>query len=143
MDKAIEQTITDFFERVNRNIKEGMRYRDAIDLAAVTVGAFLPAVVSRAVSKYQEATHPKMALSQQEDVDALAFASMGTLWHEESFEDVEEVTLEDLLAQSLYLILKYAKEETHQASIQRVLEANSNTVGDKEAREAAIRAMMG
>ena len=142
MDKAIEQTITDFFERVNRNIKEGMRYRDAIDLAAVTVGAFLPAVVSRAVSKYQEATHPKMALSQQEDVDALAFASMGTLWHEESFEDVEEVTLEDLLAQSLYLILKYAKEEEHQASLKSVLEANRATVGDQEAREAAILAMM-
>ncbi len=143
MNEETQHLIARFFEKVNADIKGGMRCRDAIDLAAVTVGGFLPAVVSRAVSKYQEATHPKMPLSQQENADTLAFASMGKLWHDEQFDENNEVTVEDLLAQSLYLILKYAKEKEPEARLDAVLEANAKAAGDKEAREAAIYAMLG
>ena len=142
MQHEIEETIATFFDKVSSHIKEGMPCRDAIDLAAVTVGSILPATVSRAVSKYQEATHPKMALSQQEDVDVLAFASMGKLWHEGMEDERGEITLEDLLAESLYLILKYAKGQTEH-KLQAVLEANARVAGDHEAREAAIRAILG
>jgi len=143
MHKEAQKIIGLFFDQVNANIKAGMRCRDAIDLAAVTVGGFLPAVVSRAVSKYQEATHPMMPLSQQENVDTLAFASMGNLWHHEQFDENSEVTVEGILAQSFYLILKYTKDKELEGYLDAVLEANTKAAGDKEAREAAIRAMLG
>ncbi len=142
MNHEVEETIGRFFDSVKRGIQEGMVYRDAIDLAAVTVGSILPAIVSRATNKYQEATNPKMPLAQQEEVDRLALMSMGRLWYEGMREERDEITLDDLLAEALYLILKYAKGE-RDAGLQRVLDANATLPGDREAREAAIYAMLG
>ena len=143
MDEETQTLIGSFFDKVNADINAGMRCRDAIDMAAVTVGGFMPAIVSRAASKYQEASHPEMPLSQQENVDTLAFASMGRLWHNEKHEEMGEATVEDLLAQSIYLILKYAQEKEPQAHLDAALKANAKAAGDKEAREAAIYAMLG
>jgi hypothetical protein len=135
MQTKAQEKIVIFLEMVNSHVKEGMSLRDAIDLAAVTVGDFIPSIAIQAANKYQEATNPKMALSQEEDADALAFATMGKLWHGEQYEEPVEQRLEDLLAQSLYLILKYGKEE----GVEAVLAANAKAPGDQEAREAVIK----
>jgi type II secretory pathway component PulF len=140
MQTEAQEKIVTFLEQVNIHLKNGMPLRDAIDLAAVTVGDFIPSVAMKAANKYQEATNPKMPLSQEEDADALAFATMGHLWHGESYEETEEQTLEELLAQSLYLILKYGKDE---GGIKAVLSANAHAPGDREAREAAIKMALG
>jgi type II secretory pathway component PulF len=140
MQTEAQEKIVTFLEQVNIHLKNGMPLRDAIDLAAVTVGDFIPSVAMKAANKYQEATNPKMPLSQEEDADALAFATMGHLWHGESYEETEEQTLEELLAQSLYLILKYGKEE---GGLKAVLSANAHAPGDREVREAAIKMALG
>jgi len=140
MQTEAQEKIVTFLEQVNIHLKNGMPLRDAIDLAAVTVGDFIPSVAMKAANKYQEATNPKMPLSQEEDADALAFATMGHLWHGESYEETEEQTLEELLAQLIYLILKYGKEEE---GLKAVLSANAHTPGDRETREAAIKMALG
>jgi len=81
----VAQKIEKFYERVEKNMKEGMPYRDAIEMAAVVEGGFIPAKVSQAMVKYQEATHPQSHLSQEKEVDALALLSMGVLWDNEYF----------------------------------------------------------
>lgn len=140
MHEEVQELIILFLEKISELIHEGMSHRDAIDFAAVSAGGFIPSVAMKAANKYQEATNPKMPLSQEEDADALAFATMGHLWHGESYEETAEQTLEDLLAQSLYLILKYGKEE---GGIKAVLSANAHAPGDREAREAAIKMALG
>ena len=139
MSEYGQEIIYNFFEKVVDNRQNNMSCRDAIDLAAVTIGDFIPSVVTQATNKYQEATNIKMSLSQQENVDELAIASMGKLWHGEVFDMEASITLEDILAQSVYFILKYTKEEN---ALESALRANEKTAGDKEAREVAIRMIL-
>jgi len=136
MHEEAQKLIVGFLEEVSKLIHQGMPHRDAIDLAAVTVGGFIPSIAMQAANKYQEATNPQMPLSQQENVDALAFASMGRLWNNDTYDEGVESTLEDLLAQSIYLILKYGEEEE---GIKAILAANNEAPGDKEARETTIK----
>jgi len=139
MSEYGQEIIYNFFEKVVDNRQNNMSYRDAIDLAAVTIGDFIPSVVTQATNKYQEATNIKMLLSQQENIDELAIASMGKLWHGEVFIMEASITLEDILAQSVYFILKYAKEEN---ALESALRANEKTAGDKEAREVVIKMIL-
>ena len=139
MSEHGQEIIYNFFEKVVDNRQNNMSYRDAIDLAAVTIGDFIPSVVTQATNKYQEATNIKMLLSQQENIDELAIASMGKLWHGEVFDMEAPITLEDILAQSIYFILKYAKEEN---ALESALRANEKTAGDKEAREVVIKMIL-
>ena len=62
-----EDTIEQFYSMVEENIDNGMLYRDAIEIAAVTIGGIIPAKVSQAMAKYQEAIHPQSHLSQEEN----------------------------------------------------------------------------
>ncbi len=138
-----EDTIEQFYKMVEENMDNGMFYRDAIELAAVTVGGIIAAKVSQAMVKYQEATHPQSQLSQEEDKDALALLSMGVLWDNKYFNPIapdESTPLENTLAESIYFIMKYGREED---GLNKALEANENTVGDVELRAEAIRRVLG
>jgi uncharacterized protein YdaT len=139
MREHAQEKIYSFFEKVVDNIQNGMSHLDAIDLAAVTIGDFIPSIVSQATSKYQEATNEKMKLFHEENVDELAIATMDKLWHDEVYDTEAQITLEDILAQSVYFILKYAKEEN---ALEAALRANEKTAGNSEAREVGIKMVL-
>ena len=143
MSISSEERIEKFYRMVEENMESGMPYRDAIELAAVTIGGIIAAKVSQAMVKYQEATHPQSQLSQEEDKDTLALLSMGVLWDNKYFNPIapdESTPLENTLAESIYFIMRYGKEED---GLEKALEANENTVGDVEARAEAIRRVLG
>ena len=143
MNTNREDTIEQFYKMVEENMDNGMFYRDAIELAAVTVGGIIAAKVSQAMVKYQEATHPQSQLSQEEDKDALALLSLGVLWDNKYFNPIEpdeSTPLENTLAESIYFIMMYGREED---GLNKALEANENTVGDVELRAEAIRRVLG
>ena len=130
--------IEKFYTDVKTKVKEGMAYRDAVQLSAVTLGGEIARLVSPVISKYQEATFVKTELSQQPNVDECALASMGKLWHGENFEGNTEqmgCTEEETFVDSLYFILKYAKSEN---ALEEALVANDTVCGDKTARRAII-----
>ena len=137
-----EDTIEQFYRMVEENIENGMLYRDAIELSAVTIGGIITAKVSQAMSKYQEAIHPQSHLSQEENKDALALLSMGVLWDNKYFNPIEadaSTPLENTLAESIYFIMKYGREED---GLNKALEANENNEGDVELRAKAIRRVL-
>ena len=143
MNTNREDTIEQFYKMVEENMDNGMFYRDAIELAAVTVGGIIAAKVSQAMVKYQEAIHPQSQLSQEEDKDKLALLSMGVLWDNKYFNPIapdESTPLENTLAESIYFIMKYGREED---GLNKALEANENTAGDVELRAEAIRRVLG
>lgn len=138
VNTSIEDTIEQFYRLVEENIDNGMVYRDAIELAAVTIGGIITAKVSQAMAKYQEAIHPQSHLSQEEDKDALALLSMGVLWDNKYFNPIEpdaSTPLENTLAESIYFIMRYGREED---GLNKALEANKNNVGDVDLRAKAI-----
>ena len=138
-----EDLIEQFYTQVEQNIDNGMPYRDAIEIAAVTTGGPIPAKVSQAMAKYQEATHPQSHLSQEEDCDALALLSMGVLWDKSYFNPIEPdpaTPLENTLAESIYFIMKYGREED---GLSKALEANAKNEGDVELRAKAIQRVLG
>ena len=142
MNKNSEEAIEQFYKLVEENMDNGMVYRDAIELAAVTVGGLITAKVSQAMAKYQEAIHPQSHLSQEEDKDALALLSMGILWDNKYFNPVEpdaSTPLENTLAESIYFIMKYGREED---GLHKALEANEKNVGDVDLRADAIRRVL-
>ena len=142
MNKNSEEAIEQFYKLVEENMDNGMVYRDAIELAAVTVGGLITAKVSQAMAKYQEAIHPQSHLSQEEDKDALALLSMGILWDNKYFNPVEpdaSTPLENTLAESIYFIMKYGREED---GLYKALEANEKNVGDVDLRADAIRRVL-
>ena len=137
-----EALIEEFYTKVEENMDNGMHYRDAIEIAAVTIGGPIPAKVSQAMAKYQEATHPQSQLSQEEDIDALALLSMGVLWDNTYFNPIEpgpDTPLENTLAESIYFIMKYGREED---GLQKALEANAKNNGDVELRARSIQRVL-
>jgi hypothetical protein len=127
-----------FYADVVAKVKEGMAYRDAVQLCAVMMGGEVARLVSPAINKYQEAIYEKTELSQQPNVDECALASMGKLWHGEDFEgnnDQMSCTEEETFLDSLYLVLKYAKSEN---ALEEALASNDTVCGDKTARRAII-----
>ncbi len=137
-----EEAIEKFYKMVEENMDNGMVYRDAIEFAAVTVGGLIPSKVSQAMAKYQEAIHPQSQLSQVEDNDALSLLSMGVLWDNKYFNPIapdESTLLENTLAESIYFIMKYGREED---ALNKALEANANNIGDVESRAEAIRRVL-
>lgn len=137
-----QDRIEQFYKLVEENIDNGMAYRDAIEMAAVTVGGLIPSKVSQAMAKYQEAIHPQSQLSQEEDKDALSLLSMGILWDNKYFNPIapdESTPLENTLAESIYFIMKYGREED---ALNKALEANANNIGDMELRAEAIRRVL-
>ena len=142
MNRSNEEAIEQFYKMVEENIDNGMLYRDAIELAAVTIGGIITAKVSQAMAKYQEAIHPQSHLSQEEDKDALALLSMGVLWDNEYFNPIApdaSTPLENTLAESIYFIMKYGREED---GLNKALEANENNIGDVGLRAEAIRRVL-
>lgn len=142
MSISSEERIEQFYRTVEENIENGMLYRDAIELAAVTIGGIIAAKVSQAMVKYQEAIHPQSQLSQEEDKDALALLSMGVLWDNKYFNPIapdESTPLENTLAESIYFIMKYGREED---GLNKALKVNENTAGDVESRAEAIRRVL-
>ena len=140
MSESIKETlnITLFLDDVLTKVKEGMSYRDAIQLSSVIIGGEIARLVSQAVNKYQEAIFEKTELSKQANVDECALASMGKLWHGENFEGNSEqmrCTQEESFLDTIYFILKYAKSEN---ALEEALIANDTVCGDKTARRAII-----
>ncbi len=141
MSESIQEAlnIDQFLEDVVTKVKEGMSYKDAIELSAVIMGGAITPLVLQSVNKYEEATYGKTELSKQENVDECALASMDKLWHGEHYngsqEEVES-SVEDVFLDSIYFILKYAKTEN---PLEEALQANDKICGDKTARAKAIR----
>lgn len=136
MSERIEIEI--FINDVKSKVQEGMKYRDAIQFAAVITGGEVARLVSQAINKYQEATYERTELYQQENVDECALASMGKLWHDETFDGSKEQmasSQEETILDSLYFILKYAKSDH---PLEEALKANESVCGDKTARQALI-----
>ena len=130
--------IETFLDDVVAKVKEGMEYRDAIQLSAVITGGEIARLVSQAINKYQEATYDRTELYQQENIDECALASMGKLWHGETYEGSQaqmEASQEDTTLDTLYFILKYAKS---QDPLEEALKANESVCGDKIARKRLI-----
>jgi hypothetical protein len=137
-----EALIEQFYTQIEENIDNGMPYRDAIEIAAVTIGGPIPAKVSQAMAKYQEATHPQSQLFQEENIDALALLSMGVLWDNTYFNPIEpdsDTPLENTLAESIYFIMKYGREED---GLHKALEANAKNKGDVELRAKSIQRVL-
>ena len=68
---------------------------------------------------------------------------MGVLWDNKYFNPIEpdaSTPLENTLAESIYFIMKYGREED---GLNKALEANEKTVGDVELRAEAIRRVLG
>ena len=142
-DMNEEDNIENFFQAVEKNMINGMPYRDAIEIAAVMEGGIITAKISQAMAKYQEALHPQSHLSQEKNVDDLALMSMGVLWDNEYFNPMEMdkiTSSENTLAESIYFIMKYGKEE---GALTKALEANSITKGDVKTRALAINRILG
>lgn len=142
MKRSNEEAIEKFYTMVEENMDNGMAYRDAIELAAVTVGGLIPSKVSQAMAKFQEAIHPQSHLSQEENKDALALLSMGVLWDNMYFNPIppdETTPLENTLAEAIYFIMKYGREEE---GLAKALEANAANQGDTELRAKAIRRIL-
>lgn len=142
MSSEIEKHIEIFYSMVDEYIDTGMPYRDALELSAVTVGGLIPGKVSQAMTKYQEAIHPQSHLSQEVNKDALALMSMGVLWDNMYFIPIEpdaEHALENTLAESVYFIMKYAREDH---GLELALEANKKNIGDVSEREKAIKRVL-
>jgi hypothetical protein len=94
------------------------------------------------MAKYQEATHPQSQLFQEEEIDALALLSMGVLWDNTYFNPIEpdpDTPLENTLAESIYFIMKYGREED---GLQKALEANAKNKGDVELRAKSIQRVL-
>jgi hypothetical protein len=137
-----EALIEQFYTQIEENIDNGMPYRDAIEIAAVTIGGPIPAKVSQAMAKYQEATHPQSQLFQEENIDELALLSMGVLWDNTYFNPIEpdpDTPLENTLAESIYFIMKYGREED---GLHKALEANAKNKGDVELRAKSIQRVL-
>jgi len=127
-----------FYTEVKKNVKNGMTYRDAVQLVAVMMGGEVARLVSPAINKYQEAIYEKTELSQQPNIDECALASMTKLWHGENFEGSSQqmsCTQEETFLDSLYFVLKYAKSEN---ALEDALAANETVCGDKKARKSII-----
>ncbi len=95
------------------------------------------------MAKYQEVIHPQSHLSQEENNDALALLSMGVLWDNTYFTPIEpdpSTPLENTLAESIYFIMKYGREED---GLNKALEANASNEGDVDVRAKAIRRVLG
>jgi len=148
MNEAIQETMKDtikepletkkFYADVISKVKEGMEYKDAVQLSAVIMGGEIARLVSPAINKYEEAVYVKTELSQQPNVDECALASMGKLWHGENFEGSSEqmhCTEEESFLDALYLILKYAKSEN---ALEEALAANDAVCGDKKTRREIL-----
>ena len=143
MQDEREERIEKYFRMTEEFIEEGMPYRDALELSAVTVGGLIPSKVGQAIAKFQEAIHPQSHLSQEENKDALALLSMGVLWDNEYFIPIppdEKTDLENTLAESVYFIMKYGREED---GLVKALQANEENAGDIRAREKAIKRVLG
>lgn len=143
MEEKRAEDIQSFYVFIKKFIDNGMSYRDAIELSAVTVGGLIPSRVSRAMAKYQEATHPQSHLSKEEDKDALALLSMGVLWDNEYFSPIEkdsDMLQEDTLAEAVYFVMQYGSLEAEKAHI---LEASAKQEGDVVLREEMIRRILG
>lgn len=139
MSNLGEEIVDIFFISVNEKVKEGIEYRDAVQLVAVTMQEDITRLVSSAISKYQEATYIKNELSHQPNVDECALASMGKLWHGENFEGNSEqmvCTLEETFLDVLYLALKYAKSDM---PLHNALKINEGICGDKVTRERWLK----
>lgn len=142
MGREREEKIEIFYSMIEDFIENDMPYRDAIELSSVTVGGVIPSKVAQAMSKFQEAIHPQSHLSQEENKDALALLSMGVLWDNEYFNPIEPneaEVLENTLAESVYFIMKYAREED---ALEKALSANKTNLGDVASREKAIRRVL-
>jgi len=141
MSKKLQDSMYNFLQMVAKNSQEGMEYRDAIDIAAVTIGDIIPSIISQATTKYQEASNDKTDLSRQIDIDALACISMDELWHEDTYDKEADISLEleDILAQSIYLVLKYSET---QSPLNNALEANQGIAGAQEVRESMINIVL-
>ena len=137
-----EEIIEQFYRMVEDHIEDGMLYRDAIELSAIMIGGPIPAKVVQAMTKYQEAIHPQSHLSQEDNKDALALLSMGVLWDNTYFIPIEmDVTtdLENTLAESIYFIMKYGREDD---GLEKALEANAHNEGDVDSRAKAIQRVL-
>ena len=128
-----------FFFGVEENLKNGMHYRDAIELSAVIQGGEITAKISQAMAKYQEAMHPKTELFAQENIDELSLLSMGVLWEKDFFNPLEE-NKREVLAESIYFIMRYGKEED---GLKKALNANALISGDKDRRKKDIQRVLG
>lgn len=129
-----------FWASVAKYVQEGMEHRDAIDMTAAVMGGKYAVLASQAVSKYQEATHPRMELSKEQRVDEYALASMGELWHGENFDgSTQQMTsvVDEVFTDAIYFILKYVEQYGDDA-LEKALAASKNVCGDKVAREAMI-----
>ena len=140
MSDTIKKTvqIDAFLDDVVVKVKEGMEYIDAVQLTMLVKGGEIARLASISIDKYQEATYKITELSKQENVDECALASMGTLWHGENFEGNNEqmnCTEEEIILDSIYLILKYAQSQN---SLEEALKANDRVCGDKMARKVLI-----
>ena len=127
-----------FLKKVATRANEGMAYSDAIHICALDTSGTFTSLVTQAIDKYQESIYEQTKLSQQENVDECALASMGTLWHGENFEGSSEYIVsskEEIILDSLYFILKYSNTEK---PLEEALAANERVCGDKVARARLI-----
>ena len=58
----------------------GLRPRAAIEATAAKMSSWIQSQVKKGVTKFEEATDVKSALSKEEFVDDLAVTSMARLW---------------------------------------------------------------
>jgi hypothetical protein len=137
-ENLIDINIEQFIHGVKEKVKEGESYRDAILMLSVIEGGDVAKIVSKVDLKYQEASYNKTELSQQENVDECALASMGKLWEGENFEgntDQISCSKDEIFTDTLYLIMKYENSEN---PLQHTLDANEKVCGDKIARKRLI-----
>ena len=80
MSNTINKTvkIDAFLDDVVKQVEEGTEHLDAMYLSAAILSGEIARLASLAIDKYQEATHDRTELFQQENLDECALASIGS-----------------------------------------------------------------
>lgn len=130
-----------FFARVtHRIIHDNLNPRQAIDSVAADSSTFIQNLVTKAITKYEEAINPATPLSKQEFVDDLAMTSMARLWDVGKSEPIKvgkASPTEGTLPGSVYIILKYMDD------LEMAMKANAMVGGDNASRGVNIGVVLG
>jgi len=131
----------EFFARVTHSIiQDGLKPREAIELAGSDMGSWYKTKVKQGIDKFEEATNPQNKLSKEEFVDDLAATSMARLWDVGKSEPIKvgkASPTEGTLPTSVYLILKYQDDFAAGAK------ANAMIGGDNASRSVAVGMVLG
>lgn len=133
----------EFFARVAYKVLNGEEIQKAIEQTAIKSSPFIQEKVKIALDKVKEEADENSALHKEQFSDDLALTSMARLWDVGRSEPIrvgKASPTEGTLPGSIYIILKYAKQED---ALNKALVANAMIGGDNASRAIAVGMVLG